>query len=198
MMLTYRLLSQEQVADIFHTHMQQDFPPAEVKPLAVLHDLMERGVYAPYGWFDEAGRLTAYTFFVKAPQGQVLLLDYFAVCSAYRNHGYGSQCLAQMKTLCQGVAGVLAEVEDPAQSHSAEEETIRRRRVAFYQRNGMRETTVRSVLFGVPYVLHYGALTADVADDELERELEAIYHTLFPQSVYEAQAKIWRVEGGAQ
>ena len=61
-MLTHQLLSPEQVADIFHMHMQQDFPPAEVKPLAVLHDLMQRGVYAPYGWFDETGALMAYTF----------------------------------------------------------------------------------------------------------------------------------------
>lgn len=197
-MLTERLLSPEQVTDIFDTHMGRDFPPAEVKPLAVLHDLTERGVYAPYGWFDEAGALVAYTFFVRAPRGQVLLLDYFAVCSDFRNHGYGSQCLAQMKRLCQGALGVLAEVEDPAQSRRAEEETTRRRRVAFYQRNGMRETTVRSVLFGVPYVLHYGPFAADVDDGELARELEAIYHTLFPQSIYEAQVKLWRVEGEAR
>lgn len=197
-MLTYQLLSPEQVADIFHTHMQQDFPPAEVKPLAVLHDLMRRGVYAPYGWFDETGALTAYTFFVKAPQGEILLLDYFAVCSSYRSHGYGSQCLAQMMTLHQGTKGILAEVEDPTKSNSAEEEKIRTRRVAFYQRNGLRQTTVRSVLFGVPYVMHYYPLAADCDDKQLQQELEAIYHTLFPQKVYEAHAKIWRVESGAQ
>ena len=56
-MLTYQKLSSEQVADIYHQHMQQDFPPAEVKPLAVLYQLMEQGLYEPYGWFDENGNL---------------------------------------------------------------------------------------------------------------------------------------------
>ena len=56
-MLTYQKLSSEQVADIYHQHMQQDFPPAEVKPLSVLHQLMEQGLYEPYGWFDENGNL---------------------------------------------------------------------------------------------------------------------------------------------
>ena len=197
-MLIHQLLSPEQVADIFHRHMQQDFPPAEVKPLAVLHDLMRRGLYAPYGWFDEKENLTAYTFFVKAPQSEILLLDYFAVCSPYRNHGYGSQCLAQMKTLHRGIGGILAEVEDPAKSSSAEEEETRVRRVAFYQRNGLRQTTVCSVLFGVPYVIHYYPLAANCDDKQLQQELEAIYHALFSQKVYEAHAKIWRVESGAQ
>ena len=48
-----------------------------------------------------------------------------------------------MKQLCQTATGILAEVEDPAKSSSAEEAQIRTRRVAFYQRNGLRETTIR-------------------------------------------------------
>lgn len=197
-MLTYQKLSSEQVADIYHQHMQQDFPPAEVKPLAVLYQLMERGLYEPYGWFDENGNLTAYTFFVKAQQGRVLLLDYFAVCVQYRSHGYGSQCLAQMKTMWSGISGILAEVEDPDKSSSENERNTRARRVAFYQRNGLRPTTVYSVLFGVPYVLHYFPLDTDCNDEQLLQELDAIYHTLFPQPVYAANAHIWLTESEAQ
>lgn len=196
-MLTYRQLSPEQVTEIYQVHMQQDFPPAEVKPLAVLHDLMDRGLYEPYGWFDESGNLTAYTFFVRAPQGRVLLLDYFAVCAPYRSCGYGSQCLAQMKAMWSDVAGILAEVEDPAKSSSEEERVTRTRRVGFYQRNGMRSTAVYSVLFGVPYVLHYLPLQEDCPDAQLLQELDAIYHTLFPQPVYAANARIWLTESEA-
>lgn len=193
-MLNYQLLTQEQVADIFHTQMQQDFPPAELKPLALLHDLMNQGVYEPYGWFDETGALTAYTFFVKAPQGKMLLLDYFAVCSQYRSHGYGSQCLAQMKELYQDAIGILAEVEDPAKSDSVEEEKIRTRRIAFYQRNGLRQTTIRTILFDVPYVVHYFPINNDCEDSQLLEELDAIYHTLFPQSIYEMHARLWLIQ----
>ena len=153
-MLTNQLLSPQQVAEIYQTYMQQDFPPAEIKPLPVLHDLMQRGLYHPYGWFDSQGQMVAYSFFVSAPETPILLLDYFAVCSTYRSQGYGGKCLAQMKQLCQAATGILAEVEDPAKSSSAEEAQIRTRRVAFYQRNGLRETTIRSMLFGVPYTIH--------------------------------------------
>lgn len=194
-MLQNQLLNREQVAEIFHTHMQQDFPSAEIKPLAVLHHLMDQGLYEPYGWYDEEGALTAYTFFVKAPQSKMLLLDYFAVCSQYRSHGYGGQCLAQMKQLYQDVVGILAEVEDPLKSESAEEEQIRTRRIAFYQRNGLRQTAVRSVLFGVPYVVLYFPVNGDCADAQLLEELDAVYHTLFPKSVYETNARMWLTQG---
>lgn len=193
-MLTYQLLTTEQVADIYHNHMKQDFPPAEVKPLMLIQQLIKKGVYQPYGWYDEAGNLAAYSFFVKAEGGTVLLMDYFAVCRQYRNSGYGSQCLALMKTLWKGIGGILAEVEDPAKSSSAEEAHTRTRRVAFYQRNGMRPTAVHSVLFGVPYILHYLPVEADCADKALYEELDAIYHTLFPLPVYKAKATITLLE----
>lgn len=197
-MLTNQLLTPQQVAEIYQTYMQQDFPPAEIKPLSVLNDLMQRGLYHPYGWFDSQGQLIAYSFFVSAPESPILLLDYFAVCSTQRSKGYGGQCLAQMKQLCQTATGILAEVEDPAKSSSVDEVQIRTRRVAFYQRNGLRETTIRSVLFGVPYTIHYYPLSTDYTDEQLEQALKDIYHTLFPQSILDAHAKIWRLESGAQ
>lgn len=197
-MLTYQLLCAEQVADIYYNHMKQDFPPAEVKPLLLIQQLIKRGVYKPYGWYNETGDLIAYSFFVQAPGGSLLLMDYFAVCRAYRNSGYGSECLALMKALWQGTGGILAEVEDPAKSSSAEEEHTRTRRVAFYQRNGMRPTQVHSVLFGVPYILHYLPVAGECSDKQIYDELDAIYRTLFPLPVYKAKAKITLLESEAQ
>ncbi len=195
-MLTYQLLTKEQVADIYHQHMKQDFPPAEVKPLMLIHHLMEKGVYQPYGWYEN-DNLVAYSFFVRASQGRVLLMDYFAVCRQYRSQGYGSRCLAQMETLWTDIDGILAEVEDPARSSSTEEEHTRRRRVAFYQRNGLRPTLVYSVLFGVPYILHYLPVGQDCDDARLYLELDKLYHTLFPPAIHKAKAHITLLESEA-
>lgn len=195
-MLTYQLLTKEQVADIYHQHMKQDFPPAEVKPLMLIHHLMKKGVYQPYGWYEN-DNLVAYSFFVRAPQGKVLLMDYFAVCRQYRSQGYGSRCLAEMKTLWTDIDGILAEVEDPTRSSSAEEEHTRRRRVAFYQRNGLRPTLVYSVLFGVPYILHYLPVERDYDDARLYQELDKLYHTLFPPAIHKAKAHITLLESEA-
>ena len=194
-MLTYRKLTKEQVEDIYFNHMKQDFPPAEVKPLEVLMNLLERGAYQPYGWYAEDGTLRAYSFFAQTPGHRVWLLDYFAICSAYRSKGYGSFCLAQMKEMLGDTVGLLAEVENPAESRSEDERETRTRRVRFYERNGLVATQVRSVLFGVPYIIYYYALQGDC--DDVKGELDAVYHTLFPQPVYEANAKIWTVEGEA-
>ncbi len=195
-MLTHQLLTKEQVAEIYYNHMQADFPPDEVKPLEVLHRLMEKGLYMPYGWFED-GELRAYSFFVRANGGKTLLMDYYAVCRGYRSHGYGGKCLAQMQELFRGIHGIIAEVEDPAKSRDEAELQTRTRRVAFYQRNGLRPSEVRSVLFGVPYVLHYFPVDSDITDDELFQALDDIYHTLFPQPIYDKNARIWMAESEA-
>ncbi len=196
-MLTYQLLTKEQVADIYHNHMKADFPPDEVKPLHVLHTLLDKGLYMPYGWFAEDGELRAYSFFVRAADGKALLMDYYAVCRGYRSHGYGGACLAQMKQLFAGVSGIIVEVEDPAKSRDEAELQTRTRRVAFYQRNGLRPSDVRSRLFGVPYMIHYFPVDNAITDAELFQALDGIYHTLFPQPVYEEHARIWMIEGEA-
>ncbi len=195
-MLTYQLLTKEQVADIYYNHMKADFPPDEVKPLQVLHNLMEQGLYMPYGWFDD-GQLRAYSFFVKAGEGNAVLMDYYAVCRGYRSHGYGGKCLVLMKELFNGLSGIIAEVEDPTKSRNEDELHTRTRRVAFYQRNGLRPSEVRSVLFGVPYILHYFPVDCDITDEMLMQELDNIYHTLFPQPIYEKNARIWMNESEA-
>ena len=196
-MLMYQKLTPEHVADIYRAHMQHDFPPAEVKPLEVLQNLMKQERYECYGWFEESGDLVAYTFFVTAPQGKIVLLDYFAVCSYYRNYGYGSVILTLLPDLFRGKAGILAEVEDPAKSSSEAEESLRTRRVGFYQRNGLRATSVYSVLFEVPYVLHYLPVGEDCADTVLHDGLEEIYHILFPQPIYGENVQLWLTESEA-
>lgn len=191
-MLTYQLLSPEQVTTLYQTHMQKDFPPAELKPLAVLHRLMEQGVYAPYGWFDQSGTLVAYSFFGCLPQGHAVVLDYLAVCQQYRDHGYGSQCLAQISVLWPKHTDILAEVEDPAKSASAEEKIIRERRVAFYQRNGMQVTGLYAEQFGVPYLIYRLPLEKHALDDKmLRQELDALYHVLYPEPLYGTQVRLW-------
>ena len=194
-MLRYQQLSKEQVQKIYDTHMKKDFPPEEIKPLNVLYQLIEQGWYEAYGWFDEEEHFVAYTFFVRDAQGEILLLDYFAVCAAYRSQGYGSQCLSQMRELFSGVKGVLAEVEDPKQSRSQKEQMIRERRVAFYQRNGLRQTELCSALFGVPYILHYFSLEGDESEQQLLNALENIYRIMFSEMIPTEQVQLWSKKG---
>ena len=38
---TFRLLSKGELEDLYHVHMERDFPPDELKPLSRLFELME-------------------------------------------------------------------------------------------------------------------------------------------------------------
>ena len=63
-MSTVRKLNESALRGIYDAYMHEAFPPAELKPLAVMLRLMERGRYLCYGYYRN-GRLAAYAFFYR-------------------------------------------------------------------------------------------------------------------------------------
>ena len=49
----FRPLTEEELKELYKTHMKRDFPPDELKPLSRLLTLMGQGDYEPYGLFQE-------------------------------------------------------------------------------------------------------------------------------------------------
>ena len=131
-MSTVRKLNESALRGIYDAYMHEAFPPAELKPLAVMLRLMERGRYLCYGYYRN-GRLAAYAFFYRH-DSRVLLLDYFAVTPELRGRGVGSAFLAALDAVLSGVC-ILGEVEMP-DSHDAGLNAMRLRRIAFYERAG--------------------------------------------------------------
>ncbi len=129
-MSTVRKLNESALRGIYDAYMHEAFPPAELKPLAVMLRLMERGRYLCYGYYRN-GRLAAYAFFYRH-DSRVLLLDYFAVTPELRGRGVGSAFLAALDAVLGGVC-ILGEVEMP-DSHDAGLNAMRLRRIAFYER----------------------------------------------------------------
>lgn len=184
-MLSVQLLSPAELTEVFHTHMVQDFPANELKPLDTLLTLQKKGLSRCYGFYD-ADKLVAYALLVQQPQGNYLLLDYLAVCTPFRSHGYGSQCLQLLKETCRTqYHGLLAELEQPEMTEVAEEKEIRQRRIGFYERNGLRKTNTYATLFQVPFTIYYFPFGHDPGDDILYTELEKIYHTIIPPQLYD-------------
>ena len=180
----FRLLSPEELERLFHSHMKRDFPPDELKPLSRLLELMARGEYEPYGLFRE-GELAAYALYWKAGEDPYVMLDYFAVLPEGRNQGTGSELQGRMlDQFCQGGHGVFGEVEIP-DTGDEEVDALRRRRLGFYRRAGLREMGYRTQVFGVPYiVLAYGP---DISDEALMVTHRKLYHSAFPDHIYEKQ-----------
>ncbi|WP_343210334.1 GNAT family N-acetyltransferase [Anaerolentibacter hominis] len=177
------------VSDIYHTHMQEAFPQAELKPLKTILMLMELNLYEGYGLFEE-GRLLAYALLVRSRTSSCTLLDYYAVCREYRDRGLGSTFLQKLRDAYQDTQGILIETEDIDRAENEEEKNIRTRRVQFYERNGAVRTGIKACVFTVDYRVFYLPVAGKPDDEMLFREFEDIYHTLVPEKYYESNVFI--------
>ena len=143
-----RNLSQQEMTAVYHEHMTHDFPAAELKPLPVILDAIERGRYVALGaWEDDT--LLAYLLLVQ--QVRDYFVDFFAVVRGKRNAGLGSQCLGEIIASLHHPDSLILEVEEPEAAADAAEKMLRLRRIGFYQRNGFVDTGVRVCAFGVPF-----------------------------------------------
>lgn len=191
----FRMLSEEELTHLYEAHMRRDFPADELKPLSALLTMMGRGEYEPYGLFQD-GELLAYALYWRVPGESYVMLDYFAVMPEIRNQGTGSELLRDMlERFCKDGGGVFGEVEIPETGDEAVD-TLRRRRLGFYARAGLRQMGFRTCIFGVPYlVLAYGPEISDEALMEVTRKL---YREAFPDRDFYAKHVIIPWEGEAK
>ena len=151
----FRLLTRAELTELYKTHMERDFPEAELKSLPRLLGLMDRGGYEPYGLFQD-GELAAYALYWRVGEEPYVMLDYFAVVPEGRNKGTGS--------------ALLREIPDTGDE---EVDALRRRRLGFYARAGLRQAGFRTKIFGVPFlVLRYGP---EISDEALMGIARALY-----------------------
>ncbi|WP_251448980.1 GNAT family N-acetyltransferase [Vermiculatibacterium agrestimuris] len=191
----FLMLSEEELERLYEVHMRRDFPADELKPLSALLAMMGRGEYEPYGLFQD-GELLAYALYWRAPGERYVMLDYFAVMPEIRNQGTGSELLRDMlERFCKDGGGVFGEVEIP-ETGDETVDTLRRRRLGFYARAGLRQMGFRTCIFGVPYlVLAYGPKISDEALMEVTRKL---YREAFPDKSFYAKHVIIPWEGGVK
>lgn len=183
-MLEMKSLNASAITTIYHTHMQNDFPPDEIKPLNSMLSLMSQGLYEGFGLFDGT-HLRAYAFLAREKDGEVLLLDYLAVCKGFRGQDYGSQFLCLLKSQCAAFKGIIIEIESLRTAHNEEDLHIRTKRLAFYERNNLAKTNVTANCFGVEFTILYLPISLEWDDAFVYEHLDGIYHTLFPGKIYE-------------
>ena len=130
--MIFRLMSEDEIRRWYETELTTTFIPQECKPLEEIFRLVREDRYEIWGAFDGAV-LLGYACLWKAPQIQLVLLDYLGVTGTRRSGGLGSRILTLLRQ--QGRA-LVTESELPVEDDSAMENEIRRRRIAFYARNG--------------------------------------------------------------
>jgi len=181
-----RELTREELKAVYETEMKNAFPPAELKPFSAMERLMDRGVYRPLGLFED-GALVSYLLLWTDASGQYALGDYLGTVASRRNGGLGGKFLQMVFTSFPEFNCIFGEVEAPGQEASEEENALRRRRLAFYERNGLRYLNYDCALFGV----HYRCLAYGGAPDEaVLKAHQEIYASAFPPDKLEKYVQI--------
>ncbi len=169
--------------ELFYDWMGRQFHPGELKSLAHISDMCDRGLYCAYGlWQDET--LIAYALLANTADRRIHMLDYYAVLPEYQDKGWGGKFLRMLhKTL--GGDSILFEVEDPDYAPDEEERAHWQRRIRFYENNGCLHTGVKLNLYGFDYTLMQLPAEKIMTDGEVRRAMEEIYHVFSPPRMYE-------------
>ena len=129
------------------------FPEQEKKPLQVMENLVADGKMEMLAMVDEDEFVGLAINLIDAEQDRVLL-DYYAIAPEKRNYGYGSKGLEALLKKFKNHKYIF-EIE--TQDENAEKAEERKKRKAFYLRNGLQETG----LFVNVYDTDFEILTPD-------------------------------------
>lgn len=176
-----QLLNKEGLTALYQNEMTADFPHAELKPLKAMLRLMDMGRYDPL-LVTDGGTPVGYAL-AWLPEGREgALLEYFGVLRGLRNGGLGTKIL---ELLMERYGQIFGEAEAPGGDASPEENDLRRRRIAFYERNGFRVLDYQCALFGVRFnCLYRGPETDDRKVEALHRGVYAGYFSPAHRSRY--------------
>lgn len=130
---------------------EEAFPPEEKKPRELIEALAEEGKMELLAVTEEGEFIG---LVMNMLSGHAALLDYFAIAPEHRSSGYGGRVIADLLKRFSGQKYIF-EIE--MQDENAENAADRKRRKAFYLRNGLKETG----LFANVYATDFELLTPD-------------------------------------
>ena len=167
-----KLLNQEELTGLYQNEMTADFPKSELKPLSAMLRLMDMGRYEPL-LVTDGGRPVGYAMVWLPENREGALLEYFGVRPGLRNGGLGTKIL---ELLVERYGQVFGEAEAPDSDDPAEND-LRRRRIAFYERNGFRVLDYECALFGVRFKCLYRGPEGD--DRKVQTMHRGVYASHF-------------------
>ena len=184
-----RILTIEEIREVYEKYLYYDFPDDERKPLSRIEQSIREGRYLSAGAFAEDGGFLAYAFFVF--EKDVCLLDYYAVVPEMRGKGIGTEFLRRAVEQCSSEVTII-EIEDPESEVPEEEKKARERRLDFYLQAGAINTNVHVLVFGVEYLLLEYPLKGVHDEEEIAEGYCSIYRAILPKKMYEQNISVRR------
>lgn len=184
---TKKLTDIAQIEYIYRTRMQEDFASDELKPLSVIVQAWEKGIYDCYVLTRQESIL-GYAYFVRKDNNY--LIDYLAISAEHRDEGLGTVFLKQLDEFFHKANCVVVEVEDPGAAKDKEDRFQRERRLRFYLRNGYRLTGVKARVFGVDYLILEVLIGTEHKTEEIEKIYTELYHCILHGASFKTQFMI--------
>ncbi|MCI8917132.1 MAG: GNAT family N-acetyltransferase [Oscillospiraceae bacterium] len=166
-----KLLNKGELTALHQNEMTVDFPHDELKPLAAMLRLVDLGQYQPL-LATENGQAVGYAMMWLPEDRAGALLEYLGVLRGRRGHGLGARIL---ELLAARYGQLFGEAEAPGPQLSPQENDLRCRRIAFYERNGFRVLDYQCALFGVLFRCLYRGPERD------DRRVEAMHRGVYAQ-----------------
>lgn len=188
-MITLKKLSEAQTRQLYDHQMRRDFPPSELKSLAVILKMKREGTYDVLGaYLDDM--LVAYALCYCPKEGRIVLLDYLAVEPDMRSRGIGTMLLAALREHYAPQADtILIECERPK---TAPNEVEARQRIRFYTQAGAQLTNVRIWLFEVEYSILILPCAREVVARDWAQQMLSLYRQMLPPALYAHNVRLIR------
>ncbi len=180
-MQTLELCNIDQLIHIYNENMKKDFPPDEMKPLAMIIQMVEDERYEPYQLIEDGERV-GYAFLVR--DGNDYMVDYLATTPGKRNSGRGAALIELLRQKMWDADSVIGEVEDPRYIDDPEDAKMAERRLGFYHRNGCPDTGATAICFGVHFLLHEIEMQKRHTAKETSAIYERIYRYMLPPDMF--------------
>ncbi len=111
------------------------FPKEERKSLEEIEKNYDKGI-AKFIKIKHNDEFVGFLMLNTIRESKYIQLDYFAILPKYQSKGYGSKVIKELKNKCKDYVGIIIEVETLGLGKDYEENKIRAKRVAFYERLG--------------------------------------------------------------
>lgn len=181
--MTLHHMTRDELRRAYETDLMEAFPPSELKPLAAMENLCDKGLYAPLCLLDEDGEILGYALLWHHEDGRYVLIDYLCVPARRRNQGIGAKLLDAIRAHYSADTVFIWESEAPTGDEAQDEMILRR--LAFYQRCGAVVLSYDNALFGVHFKTLCCSRSPLPAEDEIMRKHREIYLNHFGQDRYD-------------
>ena len=111
--MNLNIMTPSELREAYETDLREAFPPSELKPLAAMEGMRERGIYEPLRLTGDGGEPVGYMLLWKHPEEPYVLVDYLCVPARLRGRGVGGQLIAMVRQRYPADTVFIGESEAP-------------------------------------------------------------------------------------